>query len=282
MRTTKLNLALASLVLSGFAGCAGSSPPAAPPETAAEPEPATSAPAPVEAAPTAEPETAPADAQPEEEQAQVDVPPEGSSLNRIMQAHFVDALLIRKAVIAGRPEDTSRPANAIVDIRDLDNLPKGWRPFVEHMQETAGRITNSTTPSAAAAAAADLGVSCGLCHQRNGGPKPSTEPEPPRGTTVESGMLHHIWATERLWDGLSVPSDTAWNAGAKALSSSDPFPKQFLKEGGVDVRSAAADFAKLTAKAPTKKTVPERAALYAELLVTCGTCHTAMKNKNKQ
>ena len=85
----------------------------------------------------------------------------------------------------------------------------------------------------------------------------------------------HAWATERLWEGLTVPSSEAWQAGAKALSTT-PFPAEILKQGGVHGRSAASDFGKLVVKAPTAKTLEERAALYAELLVTCGGCHRAI------
>jgi hypothetical protein len=44
----------------------------------------------------------------------------------------------------------------------------------------------------------------------------------------------------------------------------------------VQARSAASDFAKLVVKAPTSKTIEERAALYAELLLVCGGCHRAI------
>lgn len=270
MRVPTRNLALWLALSAGLVGCGGSAPPPAPPETAPPP-----AAAPAE--PAAAPEPAPAeptvDAQPTP-----DNPPMGSSVERIMQAHFKDALLIRQAVIAGKPEEAANPATVISHIRDLDKLPEGWQPFVERMQQTAQRITDSTNAAQTAAAAADLGVSCGMCHQQlKGGPKPSSEPAPAEGTTVAARMARHAWATERLWEGLSVPSNDAWNAGAKALST-DPFPKEVLKDGGVHARSAAGDFVKIVAKAPTKKTAEERAALYAELLVTCGTCHRAVKS----
>jgi hypothetical protein len=192
-----------------------------------------------------------------------------------MQAHFQDALLIRQAVIAGRLEDAVEPAQALARARDLDHLPEGWRGFVERMQEVAGRIQDSTLVSRAAAATADLGVSCGLCHQQRGGPQASREPAPDAGTSIESRMRRHAWATERLWEGLYVPSDDAWNAGAKALSSA-PFPAEILKDGGVNARSAASDFARLVVKAPAQRIARDRAALYAELLLTCGSCHRAL------
>jgi len=194
-----------------------------------------------------------------------------------MQAHFNDALLIRQAVIAGAPEDAVDPAYALTHIQDLDRLPDGWRVFVERMQGVAGRIQDSTTSSLAAAATADLGVSCGMCHQRHGGPQASDEPAPPPSSSIERRMARHVWATERLWEGLIVPSNDAWAAGAQALGA-EPFPSEVLNDGGVYARSAAGDFAQLAANAPAKKTPEQRAALYAELLVTCGTCHRAMKH----
>jgi cytochrome c553 len=195
-----------------------------------------------------------------------------------MQAHFKDALLIREAVIAGKSEEAANPATVIANTQNLEDLPKGWREFVEPMQRTARRVSDGTSAPAVAAAAADLGVSCGACHQKHGGPKASTEPAPKAGSTLEERMKHHIWATERLWEGLAIPSNDAWNLGAQALSS-DPFPPESLKPGGVDARGAAQDFVKLAKKAGSKKSAQERAALYAELLLTCGTCHQAMNEE---
>lgn len=256
-----------------LAGCAGSAPPPAQPEPKAA-APADSASPPVNAAQTAEPVAAKAATT---SQPKPDVPPPGSPFDRVMKAHFQDALLIRQAVIQGEPARAAEPAAVFKDLQDdLDKLPKGWRGFVERMQEAARRVTDSTSSAQAAAAAADLGVSCGMCHQAHGGPPASSAPLPPEATTLESRMKRHVWAADRLWEGLFVPSDGAWNAGAKALSTA-PFPDAVLKNGGVHARSAASEFAKLVSQAPTKKTADERAALYAQMLVTCGACHVATR-----
>jgi cytochrome c556 len=193
-----------------------------------------------------------------------------------MKAHFHDALLIREAVIAGMPERAAPVARAFSEIGGLEKLPAGWQGFVERMQQAAGRIADSTSAATTAAAVADLGVSCGMCHKQHGGPRASTEPAPAEGTTVTERMKRHSWATQRLWEGLYLPSSDAWDAGAKAFSS-DPFPKEILKKGGVHARSAASDFTKIAAKAQSQKTVDQRAAVYAELLVTCGSCHQATR-----
>jgi hypothetical protein len=276
MRASKLGTSICS-VLFALVGCGGSTPPSEQPQAQNEPQQAATA-TPVASSSDSSPSAEPQPGQPSEK-ANLDVPPPGASTNRIMQAHFQDALLIRKAVIDGKPEQAYNPATVIANAQSLDGLPPGWRPYVMDMQLVAQRIADTSRPAAVAGSVADLAISCGTCHLQLGGPKPSTEPPPPRGDTLESHMEHHAWATERLWEALSVPSDAAWHAGVKELSTA-PFPPDILKQGGVDARSAAADFGKLVAKAPHKKTIQERAALYAELLVTCGTCHQAIENKD--
>lgn len=270
MTTRETGLFSMALTLA-LAGCAGSAPPAA----QSEPNAAATQPAPQQpvAASSQEQAAKPAPTS----QAKPDVPPPGSPLDRVMKAHFQDALLIRQAVIQGNPARASEPAAVFKDLQDdLDKLPKGWRGFVERMQEAARRVTDSTSSAQAAAAAADLGVSCGMCHQAHGGPKASSVPPPPDATNIEGRMKRHVWAADRLWEGLFVPSESSWNAGAKALSAA-PFPDDVLKAGGVHARSAASEFAKLVSQAPAKKTADERATLYAQMLVTCGACHVATK-----
>ncbi len=269
MKPTRLDRMLWWAVLAGVVGCGGSKP------VATSAQASTESTAPSEEVASTSSEGAPTEsAEPEAVAPRPDVPPEGSSLDRVMQAHFKDALLIREAVIAGKPEDAAMPADVIANLENLDRLPKGWQPFVENMKATARRVNNSTTSASVAAAVADLGVSCGLCHRQHGGPSASAEAPPATGTTLEERMQHHAWATERLWEGLSVPSSEAWNAGASALATAT-FPKELLEKGGVDVRTSAADFTHLATKASKQKHTEGRAAVYAELLVTCGTCHQA-------
>ena len=259
MWTSRRAPALVSALMVGLVGCGGSMPPPTRSDAAsAAPE-----------APTRASEAAPIQPTP-------DRSARGSSLDRIMRAHFEEALMIRQAVIAGTPERAAEPASALAHARDMDQLPEGWRGFVERMQEVASRLEDSVLISRAASATADLGVACGMCHQQRGGPLASTERAPAEGTTLDSRMQRHVWATERLWEGLYVPSDDAWNLGAAALSAA-PFPSEVLNEGGVYARTAAADLARLVGKASERRTLLDRASLYAELLLTCGSCHRATR-----
>ena len=274
MRASRWNPTFVWALVTGLVGCGGSRPPPARADAVVSSQPAPAAsiqgsgPVPSERKP---PSPEPAETP--------DVALDGAPLGRHMQAHFEEALLIRQAVIAGKPENAREPALALARLREADQFPESWRGFVDRMREVAGRIEESTLVSRAATATADLGVTCGLCHQQRGGPEPSKEPAPDEGTSVESRMQRHVWATERLWEGLYVPSDDAWEGGAKALSTA-PFPSELLKEGDVYARTAARDFARLAVKAPAKRTPRDRAELYAELLSTCGSCHRVMKTSH--
>jgi mono/diheme cytochrome c family protein len=64
--------------------------------------------------------------------------------------------------------------------------------------------------------------------------------------------------------------------GAAALKD-QPFPEEVLQRGGVYARTAAQDFSKIVAKAPSKDTAQKRAELYAELIGTCAACHLAVE-----
>ncbi len=93
---------------------------------------------------------------------------------------------------------------------------------------------------------------------------------------MDAPMRRHEWASERLWEGLVVPSDEAWSIGIKTLAKSE-FPEEVLALGGAEARGSARELARLLAKAQPTMPLDERSALYAELLLTCGTCHRAIR-----
>ena len=42
---------------------------------------------------------------------------------------------------------------------------------------------------------------------------------PPGGSGAEAEMALHVWASERMWNGLVGPDDFAWSSGASALKT---------------------------------------------------------------
>jgi cytochrome c556 len=193
-----------------------------------------------------------------------------------MRIHFRDAELIREAVIEGRPEDSGRPAESLLHLFDGEDLPEAWKEPAKRMHASAQRVKDSSDVPGVAAATADIGTSCGWCHQKLGVPAVQLGEPPEAGKSLTDRMKRHAWATERLWEGLYLPSSDAWKAGAVVLEEA-PFPEEVLKKGGVYAKAAAADFQKAARAAPQKATAQQRASLYAELLGTCATCHIAMR-----
>ncbi|GMV12584.1 MAG: hypothetical protein HS104_41665 [Polyangiaceae bacterium] len=250
------------------------------------PPPATTAPtataAPPPAAPTATAEPAPVEDAGSTAATPETPPPEedtsGSPRERLMRAHFKETAVIRKAVIDGALAATVKPAAALESMKGLGTVQGSWKPSLDALGKAAKRFGQSPDLPSATAAIADIGVACGSCHKAAGGPKLQVEAPPVAGKTLEDRMKRHAWASERLWEGLYVPSDAAWKAGADALVGEE-FPKEVLAKGGVHARSAAVRFGALVPTAAAKKSAGDRAKLYAELLETCSACHMAARGK---
>lgn len=270
MKTCTLGIVV--FVLSGC-GAPQSQPVAQPepPKPAATP---TAVPAPPpEPTATATPEAPPAEEPPP---AKVEEPPPGSPREKLMRAHFKEAELIRSALISGNVAAANGPADALTSVEGLSKAERS-SAAVKAIQSAAKRIRQSPDVPGAAAPFADLGVACGKCHRKGKGPKVELGAPPATDSGLKSRMQQHGWATERLWEGLYVPSDAAWKAGADLLAKNDSIPEEVLKKSGVHARSSAAQLKQLVATASDKKTPEDRAKLYASLLATCSACHAVTK-----
>jgi hypothetical protein len=86
-------------------------------------------------------------------------------------------------------------------------------------------------------------------------------------------MFRHAWAAERLWEGLTAPSDDAWQAGAAALAhapTAAPKTRNALPSAVLDGLNVVRELGAQGANADTPE-LKER--VYARLLVTCAQCH---------
>jgi cytochrome c553 len=198
-------------------------------------------------------------------------PEEGTLLERLMRSHFEHVGMIRSAVIKGEITQAIEPAREIVEMQGVHTLPETWRSSVRELQEASTRIRESADLQEAAAATADIGMTCGGCHTENGGPTIEVGTAPSATATVAERMKRHQWATEKLWEGLYGPSDEAWLAGAHVLSDA-PWPKDVVAAGGVHSQSLADRFVALGKKAHAA-VGEKRAEVYAALLATCAPCH---------
>jgi mono/diheme cytochrome c family protein len=123
---------------------------------------------------------------------------------------------------------------------------------------------------------AKLAAECASCHVASGVVPEfaSPPPTPPDKPTIEARMTRHLWASERLWEGIVGMADDSWRAGLDVLAAT-PLPASQL---GQDRAVFARKLQRLaeTARTPTTNG-PDRATAYAEMLSTCAACHTARK-----
>ena len=118
------------------------------------------------------------------------------------------------------------------------------------------------------------GVLAAFCHERYGhGGRPRLE----RIALVRNGgadvLLRHVWAADRMWQGLVGPSSGAWADAAAVLAESPLYeaPEGKLMNDAARafaVQVVDAGVATLTAASST-----ERIDLYGDFLGACGSCH---------
>jgi cytochrome c2 len=194
-----------------------------------------------------------------------------------MEGHFVIATWSRDAVINGTIDDLREPLLTLADFDYGPVAPGAWMPQIAALQATARLTAHADSLEAAATGVATMARQCGDCHAAErhkpyfGPDIRASQPRPPN--SLRERMERHIWATDRMWEGLTAPSEDAWNAGAAALarlpletpSSEARIPAEF--EGRLR------RLRELGSSALEAETRAERANLYASLLATCANCH---------
>lgn len=192
-----------------------------------------------------------------------------------MWTHFRAASLVQAAVIRGDLEGMHEAARWLAE-HEEPGLPTGAEPFSRELQRAAARAIEAKTIEAAGAATGRIVAACGSCHReyRPGlAPTEHVEPPPPEEGDVAMHMVRHAWAADRLWEGLALPSNAAWEAGADAFAGA-PLPTDELAfENPEGVRALANRTHELGRRAGLETEPSLRARTYGELLSTCAACH---------
>jgi mono/diheme cytochrome c family protein len=195
-----------------------------------------------------------------------------------MEDHFTQANKVRDAVIAGDLDPLRAPARWLSAHELTDTLPELWKSHVAAMQRAAGQAAMAQTIDAAATATASMAQACGTCHVELGGPKFTGMSPAGEESSVVADMRRHLWAADRMWEGLVGPSDTAWQAGVAALADAPLRPEAMADDKTLpkEVFDLAAAAHEIGAKGGAEKDPAERAKLYGRYLGTCSGCHTEL------
>ncbi len=195
-----------------------------------------------------------------------------------MAAHFAIATTARDWVIDGNLTALREPLFEFSSQEYEEAEVGGWLEGIGRMQHAARLTAEAHTLDLAAMGVATMARACGECHQEQGrGPHflaPGPDAYEASGPGEFSGrMVQHMWAADRMWEGVTGPSEASWKAGATALAQTPLQPPRMdppLPEGFV---AALGELRQLGQQATEAETLSARADVYGLLLASCSACH---------
>ena len=192
-----------------------------------------------------------------------------------MRGHETHGRAMRDAVERGDLDVAKVEAKALANLPVDGPIDGVWRPMLDGMKIAAGQMASAKDLAEAASDVGLVAKTCGDCHGLLGrrGVMVGDAGLPATGATA--AMQSHHWAAARLWDGLVVPSNDAWQVGALALSEA-PLSPELLTPGRSPVPRVGdlvQSVHNLGRKAQTLESADARAELYGHVLATCSSCH---------
>lgn len=192
-----------------------------------------------------------------------------------MQDHQMLSGAMRDAVVRGDLEQAKREAASLALLSIEGPIAEVWQRRLSAMSVAALRVVGAADRNEAAQALGPLASTCAECHLRLGRPWPAVGAPAGQASGVRPFMVRHEWAIAQMWDGLAIPSDDAWKAGAHALAE-EPIAPETLTPGKTPVprvgelEQAVHDLGR---KAEAAGRGPDRAKVFGDTMATCAECH---------
>jgi cytochrome c553 len=190
-----------------------------------------------------------------------------------MHENFDLLRAIEKLLVRGKLDEVRLLARGIAEAPDEPGMAP-WAKQAALVRERAAALASAPDTGEACRREAQLAVACAGCHVdagatpefRSPGQLPSDLP------TIEARMRRHLWATDRLWEGIVGGADDMWREGLDVLAAT-PLPAvQDVDRGLARQLQQLADRARI---AKATATATDRARSYGEILTACTGCHTA-------
>jgi len=191
-----------------------------------------------------------------------------------MHENFGLVRAIERLLLRGKLAEARDLARAIAIAPDEPGMT-AWSAQATRVRDRAVALAAAKTIDEAFTAESKLATECASCHLASGVmPEFGSPSKPPLDRpTIEARMARHLWASERLWEGMVGMADDSWRAGLEVLAAT-PLPASELGEDRIVLARKLQRLAETARKAPTDQ---DHAKAYAELLSTCAACHTAKK-----
>lgn len=195
-----------------------------------------------------------------------------------MHENFDLLRAIEKLLVRGKLDEGRVFARAIAEAPDEPGL-EAFAASAATVRTRALALARATTLDEALRKEAQLAEACAGCHAAASVLPEFREPPkpPPDQPTVEARMTRHLWATDRLWEGVVGDSEPSWRAGADVLAATPlPWPRAEAERAAYARQlQRLADQAR---RVGVSDQLAERARSYGEILVTCAGCHALPAN----
>jgi cytochrome c553 len=194
-----------------------------------------------------------------------------------MHENFGLLRAIEKLLVRGKLDEAKAFARAIAEAPD----EPGFSPFgkrATEVRERAAALAAAPTVDEGCRREAQLAAACASCHVEAGVIPEFDDPPhlPADDATVPGRMARHLWATDRLWEGVVGDSDQSWRAGLDVLAATPP-P---WTKADHDREAFARQLQRLATQARrTQATghLGDKSRDYGDILATCAGCHALTK-----
>lgn len=190
-----------------------------------------------------------------------------------MHENFGLARAIERLLLRGRLDEARELARGLAIAPDEPGMT-AWAKETARVRLRAAELVTAKTVDQAFVAESLLAIECAGCHLASGASPEFASPSAPPADqpTVAARMARHLWAADRLWEGMVGTADDSWNAGLAILAK----PPLAASELGEARTRFARQLQRLAIDAQKIKGGDQaRAATYAQLLTTCTACHLA-------
>lgn len=195
-----------------------------------------------------------------------------------MHGHLDQISAVKAAVIAGDLEASRAPAAWLAEHEEPAGMPAAWATYVNDMRVQAKIAATATNLETVAMAVSEIARRCGNCHEATGFAVAfGYDQRPPEDVqNLMTQMQRHLWAADRMWDGLIGPSDKAWTWGTEMLTEVNLTSEQITND---PERTAQVDVLveQIRAVGGDGGGTPAgeaRSRIYGTFLSLCADCHS--------
>ena len=189
---------------------------------------------------------------------------------------------IREAIVHGDLDVARAIARGLdrpVEMAHLTVSARGLRDIVPGRANVLARAESSRD---VARAFAELIRGCGQCHSAASVAWEFDDPGVPEGEELPGHMRRHAWGVARMWEGLILADAERFDRGARALEESpltgeEPLPAEEENPPGLSTIEAQIHERARAARSASDYGMEERAAIYADVLDGCATCHARIQ-----